>query len=257
MERLNPYKGFQMILSNYGICRAITSFGQFPGREGRDESLRLLVRTLHSELVESLKRTIARNEEQTPETQSVPELIAGRDWLFEGHSYYVDTSHLISVLRFSLDLNDRETLGLAVELAEYGAHLGSMFQERSDPPFENFHVDHGVYLRALRGDDVDGAVAHFRTKVEGYDPDETGSAPAQILVGLLVRLDRFAEAIEISLRYLKEASPSELACPSALQLCFLAGDFDRLRTLARERGDLLNYVAQALAHPVYGLSDNT
>jgi hypothetical protein len=257
MERLSPYKGFQLILSNYGICRAITSFGQFPGREGRDESLRLLVRTLHSELVESLKRTIARNEERTPETQSVPALIAGRDWLFEGHSYYVDTSHLISVLRFSLDLNDRETLGLAVELAEYGAHLGSMFQERSDPPFENFYVDHGVYLRALRGDDVDGAVAHFRTKVEGYDPDETGSAPSQILVGLLVRLDRFAEAIEISLRYLKEVNPSELACPSALQLCFLAGDFDQLRTLARERGDLLNYVAQALAHPVYGLSDNT
>src|SRR2546429_827407 len=29
MERVNPYKGFQLILSNYGICRAITSFGQF------------------------------------------------------------------------------------------------------------------------------------------------------------------------------------------------------------------------------------
>src|SRR5580700_5560578 len=25
LERVNPYKGFQMILSNYGICRAITS----------------------------------------------------------------------------------------------------------------------------------------------------------------------------------------------------------------------------------------
>src|SRR5262249_34230897 len=29
LERVNPYKGFQMILSNYGICRAITSFAQF------------------------------------------------------------------------------------------------------------------------------------------------------------------------------------------------------------------------------------
>src|SRR6266567_1258847 len=108
MERVSPYKGFQMILSNYGICRAITSFGQFPAREGRDESLRLLVRTLHSELVESLKRVIAKNEDKAPDTRSVPELMAGRDWLFEGHSYYVDTSHLISVVRFSLDLNDRE-----------------------------------------------------------------------------------------------------------------------------------------------------
>jgi hypothetical protein len=247
MERVSPYKGFQMILSNYGICRAITSFGQFPSREGRDESLHLLVRTLHSELVESLKRTIERNEEHAPDTQSVPALMAGRDWLFEGHSYYVDTSHLISVIRFSLDLNDRDTLGLAIELAEYGARLGSMFQERSDPPFENFYVDHGVYLRALRGDDVDGAVTHFRAKVEGYDMSETGSGPAQMLVGLLARLERYSEAVDISLRYLAEVNPSELGCPTALQLCFLAGDFDRLRTLSRERGDLLNYVAQALA----------
>jgi len=247
MERVNPYKGFQMILSNYGICRAITSFGQFPSREGRDESLRLLTRTLHAELVESLKRAITRNEEQAPDTASVPALMAGRDWLFEGHNYYVDTSHLISVIRFSLDLNDPETLGLAVELTEYGARLGSMFQERSDPPFENFHSDHGAYLRALRGEDVDGAVAYFRAKVEGYDMAETGSAPAQILVGLLARLERYAEAIEISMRYLTEVNPSELACPTTLQLCYLAGDFDRLRTLSRERADLLNYVAQALA----------
>jgi hypothetical protein len=122
-----------------------------------------------------------------------------------------------------------------------------MFQERSDPPFENFYIDHGIYLRALRGDDVDGAVAHFRAKVEGYDMTETGSGPAQMLVGLLARLERYSEAIDISLRYLSEVNPSDLSCPTALQLCFLAGDFGRLRTLSRERGDLLNYTAQALA----------
>ena len=42
MERVHPYKGFEMILKQFGICRAITCFGQFQGREGRDESLRLL-----------------------------------------------------------------------------------------------------------------------------------------------------------------------------------------------------------------------
>jgi hypothetical protein len=246
LERVNPHKGFQMILFNYGICRAITSFGQYPGREGRDESLRLLVRTLHSELVESLKRVIARNEGQAPDTQNVGELIAGRDWLFEGNSYYVDTSHLVSVIRFSLDLDDRETLELAGELTEYGMHLGSMFQERSEPPFDNFYFDHGVYLRALRGEDVDGAIAHFRQKVDACDPNETGSAPAQILVGLLARLERYNEAIDVSVQRLSGISPSELACPSVLQLCFLAGDYDRLRSLARERGDLLHYTAGAI-----------
>ena len=243
MERVSPYKGFQLILSSYGICRAITSFGQFPCREGREESLRLLVRTLHSELADSLKRVIDKQEGQSPETQCVSELMAGRDWLFEGNSYYVDTSHLSSVIRFSLDLNDSETLQLARELAEYGTHLGEMFQERSDPPFENFYLDHGVYLRALSGENADGAVAHFRKKVEAYDPAETGSAPAQILVGLLARLEKYNQAIDISLRYLSDTNPSELACPSIVQLCFLAGDYDRLKTLARERGDLLNYLA--------------
>ena len=243
MERVNPYKGFQLILSNYGICRAITSFGQFPSREGRDESLRLLVRTLHTELVESMKRVIERNEGQAPDTQNVPELMAGRDWLFQGNSYYVDTSHLTSVIRFSLDLTDRETLGLACELADYGTHLGSMFQERSDPPFDNFYIDHGVYLRALRGENVDQAVAHFRAKVEACDPAETGSAPAQILVGLLARLEQYNEAIDVSLQQLSGVGPSELACPSVVQLCFLAGDYSRLRTVARDRGDLLHYAA--------------
>jgi hypothetical protein len=216
MERVNPYKGFQLILSNYGICRAITTFGQFPSREGRDESLRLLVRTLHAELVESMKRVIARNEGEAPDTNDVPALMAGRDWLFEGNSYYVDTSHLTAVVRFALDLTDRETLGLAVELAEYGSHLGSMFQERSDPPFDNFYVDHAVFLRALKGEDVDAAVAHFRQKVAASDPAETGSAPAQILVGLLARLERYSEAIEVSLEHLSAIGPSELGCPSVV-----------------------------------------
>lgn len=246
MERVNPYKGFQLILSSYGICRAITTFGQFPSREGRDESLRLLVRTLHGELVESMKRVIARNEGTAPDTTSVPALMAGRDWLFEGNSYYVDTSHLTAVVRFALDLTDPETLGMAVELAEYGRHLGPMFQERSDPPFDNFYVDHAIFLRALKGEDVDSAVAHFRQKVEASDPGETGSAPAQILVGLLTRLERYHEAIEVSLEHLSTAAPSELGCPSVLQLCFLAGDNERLRSIARERNDLLNYAAGAL-----------
>lgn len=253
LERVNPYKGFQMILSNYGICRAITSFGQFPSREGRDESLRLLVRTLHGELIESLKRVIARNEGQAPETNRVADLMAGRDWLFEGTSYYVDTSHLVSVMRYSLDLTDRETLGLAVELAEYGDRLAPMFHERSDPPFDDIYNDHAIYLRALRGEAVDEAVAHFRRKVEACDPEETGTAPFQMLVGLLARLERYEEAIEISQRYLGQVSPSELGCPSVVQLCFLARDYEKLRAVARAGGDLLHYTAAALGQ---GSSDS-
>jgi hypothetical protein len=247
MERVHPYKGFQMILSQYGVCRAITSFGQFPSREGRDESLRLLVRTLYAELVERLTRVITGVEEKAPATTRVAELIAGRDWLFEDGSYYVDTSHLISVVRFSLDLNDPESLAMAEEMTQYGALLKSPYQEQSDPPFDDFYVDHGTYFRALLGKDVEAALDHFRKKIELSDPAETGAMPAQVLVGLLARLDRYAEAIEISRTHLKDLKPGELTCPSVVQLCFAAGDYQRLATFARERDDLLSYAAQALA----------
>jgi len=245
-EGVHPRKGFELILSNYGICRAITSFHQYPGRNGREECLRLLIRRVHGDVVENLQRTISRNEGQAPETRSIPELIAGRDWLFEGNSYYLDTSHVVSVIQFSLELNDRETLALGLELTEYGSHLSSLFQYRGDPPFQNVYLDHGIYLRALLGEGVEEAIRHFRNKLTEGDPSARGSEPAQVLVRLLARLERYAEAIEVSLEHLHPLDPTQLACPSVLQLCQLAGDYTQLMKLAREQGDLLSFAAGVL-----------
>ncbi len=245
-ERVHPKKGFELILANYGICRAITCFGQYPDRNGRDDCLRLLVRTLYHEIAENLKRVIAQQEGQAPEAAGIPALIEGRDWLFEGNCYYVDTSHLVSILGLSLDLDDPEMLRLAVDLTEYGKRLGSLFQYKGDPPFEDIYADHGVYLRALVGEDVDGAIAHFRRKVAESDPSQVGSGPAQVLVGLLARLERYEEAIEVSLEQLRDLDSSQLACPSVLQLCQLAGNYDRLRQIARQQGDIVSFAAGAL-----------
>jgi hypothetical protein len=245
-ERVHPRKGFELILANYGICRAITFFDQYPDRKTRDDCMRLLVRTLHHELVESIKRVIARNETQAPETQSVADLIAGRDWLFGEYDYYVDTSHVISILRFSLEATDRETLALAVELADYGTHLSKMFCFHGDPPFEDGFKDYAIYLHALIGEQADEAVAHFRAKIASCNPDNAGPAPAQTLVGLLARLARYDEAIAVSLDHLRDLDPNQLLCPSVFELCQAAGDYSRLRSLARERGDLLHFAAAAL-----------
>ena len=245
-ERVNPKRGFELILANHGLCRAITSFGQFPGREGREESLKLLVRTLYRDICESMRRTISAQEGAEPSSGSLRELMAGREWLFEGHNYYVDTSHLISIVRFSLELEDRETLALAVELTEYGARLSPMFQFKGDPPFQNVYEDCGHYLHALLGEDTDAAIAHFRKKLEDDDPNDVTASVAQALVGLLAHAERFAEAIEVSLQYLRDAEPSQLGCPTVLQLCQEAKDFDRLRGLAREKGDLLGFLSGAI-----------
>jgi hypothetical protein len=245
-ERVNPRKGFELILAQYGTCRAITCFGQFPGPAGLKESLHLLVTTLYHELATSLRSAIERQEGQAPVTHRVAELMEGRDWLFENNSYYVDSSHLISVLRFSLDLEDPAMLRLALELADYGRRLSPMFEFKVDPPFQNVYTDHAIYLRALLGEDVDAAVAHFRQKVLDSDPEQVGTAPAQVLVTLLVRLDRLREAIAASLEFLDGVPAAQLGCPSLFQLCQMAGEWDQLKQLARERGDVLSFAASVL-----------
>src|SRR5260370_2591979 len=241
-ERVNPRKGFELMLEHLGICRAITYFEQYPDPKSREACLALLVRTLHHELVENLRRAIAQRDGHAPDASHVADLIAGRDWLFGDMDYYVDPSHLVSVIRYALDLTDPETLRLALELCDYGAHLSLQFKYSADPPFDDVYVDHAAYFRALAGENVDDAVAHFRQKIS----NDSGGAPAQVLVALLVRLKRYRDAIQISLDHLRPVPPNQLACPSVFELCQLAGDYELLAKLARERGDLLSFTAAAL-----------
>jgi len=244
-EQIHPRKGFELILKHYGICRAISSVFQYPTREGRQDCIGLLLRSLHRDLLSNLKRTIAQKEEAAPETGSISALIAGRGWLFEDNCYYIDTSHVVSVMQYGLELADLELLGQALELAEYGSQLGSMFQRCGNPPFETF-TDYAAYFRAVLDKDVEAGIEHFRRKVAECDPNEYGTAPAQVLVGLLSRLGRYPEAICVSMEHLKDADPNQQSCPSVLQLCQWAGDFEQLRKIASEQGDVLSFTAGLL-----------
>jgi hypothetical protein len=242
-EGVNPRKGFELILEHHGICRAISWFGSNRDYDSRQKCLRLLVRTLYSQIASAMRETIASAEGAAPEAGSLAELMAGRAWLFEGNSSYTDSTHLTSVLRFTPELEDSETLRMALELAEYGRCLAPMFHFRGDPPFEDPYVDHAVYLRALLGEDVDDAIAHFRHKATPSAEFPLDTAPAEVLIELLVRLDRYAEAIQASIDCLPDARVAPLSCPSVLQLCQIAGDYATLRSLARQRDDLLGFVA--------------
>jgi hypothetical protein len=246
-ERVHPRKGFELVLANHGVCRAITVFGQYPGQTGREESLHLLINRLHSDLTASLKRTIEEAEGKAPTGETIPELIQDRDWLFEGMSYYVDTSHLVSVLGFSLELTDPVMLRKAIELCEYGKKLSPMFHYRGDPPFQEIYEDHSVFLKTLLGEDVEAGISHFQKKAEENDPGETGTGPAQILIVLLGRLKRYREAVEVSRKYLADADQNQLACPSILQLCCLAEDKEQLMEIAKQKQDLIGFAAGLLS----------
>ena len=66
------------------------------------------------------------------------------------------------------------------------------------------------------------------------------------LVRLLERIERYDEAIEVSVEHLKDFPAHELKCSSVPQLCQIAGDFDRLRNVSRDQGDLLSFTASVL-----------
>lgn len=243
-EKVHPVKGFELILNQYGSCRAISSLMQYPGVEGREECLVILVRRLEAELLENLKRTIEQVEGQRPEAQSMSQLVSGRDWLFENHAYYIDTSHIQSALQMSIESKNDETHRRALELAEYATHLSSMYQYAGQPPFEGFG-DYAVYFRTLLGISPEDGVQYFKNKLEAEDLDRVGNA-AQLVVNLLVRLGRHQEALDVFLKYLRQADSTQLTCPNAVQLCQMAGAYDRLKEVSLEDNDLLSFAAASL-----------
>jgi len=229
-EGVNPRKGFELILAHHGICSAITWFGANRDSRSRQECLRLLVQALYREIASALRRAVTSVEGREPQTGRVADLIADRDWLFEGMNSYTDATHVTSILRLAPELEDEPSLRMALEIAEYGQRLDPMYHFRGDAPFENTYRDAAVYVKTLLGEDVEAGIAHFRAKITG-----PGDVPAaELLIDLLSRLERYPEAIQVSLEYLPEAT---------LQLCQAARDYTALRDQGRERNDIVAFAA--------------
>jgi hypothetical protein len=245
-----PQKGFEWILKRYGVCSSITTMsgGELPfPMEVRQDCIKRLVRVLHQELMERLKGEIERQQGFAPTGKSIPELMAGRDWLFADEFYHIDLSHLSSVVQMSAQLDKCDELRLARELCQYGQKLSPRFQQVTDPPFENQYQDYDVFLSILSGDNVEEGLAHFRAKAENADPDTVGTYPAEVLVNLLLRLGRPQEALETSRRFLTRLGEARLSCPSFVELCQQTGNYQALAEVAREQGNPVNYLAGLIA----------
>jgi hypothetical protein len=247
----HPKKGFDWLLQRYGICSAITTLsGQLNGPEfvhgpdARDYCIRKLVCALHEQLSERVRADIARREGSVDAALRVPQLIEGRDWLFEDDNYHVDTSHLSAVVQMSVHLSPGAELTLARELCAYGQKLSPRFQYQAEPPFDEPYTDYGVYLAILDGADVDAGIAHFQKKVEdNFDPDMQYTQPAEILVNLLLRIGRPAEALAVARKYLPAADERQLTCPTITELCRRLKDYQALADVSRERDDPVNFMA--------------
>ncbi|MHB1425974.1 MAG: hypothetical protein ACYC3I_22650 [Gemmataceae bacterium] len=265
-EGVHPCKGFDWILQRFGLCNAITTLSsqELPHPpEVRQYCIQALVRALDTELRERLSAEIERHEGKPPSPQplspsggrgargegggSIRALIAGRDWLFGDDSYHIDLSHLSSVVQMSMNLTPCPELAKARELCEYGQRLSGRFVNRGDPPFEDQYRAIGIYLAILTGDDVEQGLDYFRNQAEQADPETVGTYPAQVLVNLLLRLERPAEALAAARKHLASADNRQLSCPSIVELCQRLGDYRTLAEVAREQGDPVHFLAGLLA----------
>ena len=248
---VSPERGFELIMEHYGTCPAITAFEQLPPHDAatRTACAGRLIRHLHRELTANIRSEIANRGQVMPSAgSSIAQLLEERPWLFSDDGYHIDISHLAAVVRMSLLVPDRDVMTLAVDLTEYGRRLSPRLVFDGPPPFEKIFEDHGIYLRALLGQDTGAAIDHFRGKlVAGNDEDTDACVPAQTLVNLLLHAGQVDDAIDVAAEHLAGIPDAALGCPGVAQLCLRAGQAQRLARLARDQGDLVTYTAALLA----------
>ena len=248
-QGVHPKKGFDLVLDRYGICSAITTASGFDPNMGQDvraHCVQRLVRSLHGQLIERLKNEVAHQQGFPPTATTIPDLIAGRDWLFGDDMYFTDTSHLSSIVQMSIELDSVAELKLARELCAYGMRLAPQLQYPGTPPFENLYRDVDVYLSVLLNENADAGIEHFRAKITA-DPDGPDTFAAEVLVRLLVRKDRVKEALALAKQYLALADERQMNCPSPMELAQRVKDYGAVAEMAKMRDDPVHYLAGLIA----------
>ena len=150
------------------------------------------------------------------------------------------------MVQLALHLPPGPELDLARGLCAYGVRLSPGLRGDNDPPFEDTYADYKVYLDVLAGADVEAGLAHFRAKTERFAA-EGYQFPAEVLVNLLLRVDRLPEALEAARQYLGGADDRQLSCPGVTELARRARDYAALAEAAKGKGDPVNYLAGLIA----------
>jgi hypothetical protein len=257
-EGVHPRKGFEWALRRFGICNAITTLSshELPHSvEDKQHCIRRLVQALYEELRERLVGEIERHDGSRPDIAGAPpdtpgvvlKLMEDRDWLFADDFYHIDMSHLSSVVQMSIHLPKCPDLALARELCAYGRRLSPKFVGAGDPPFEDQYRAYDLYLTVLQGDNIEEALGYFRRRAEEANPEEVGTYPAEVLVNLMLKLDRPREALAVARKHLVGVDNRRLTCPGVPELCQKTGDYRTLAEAAREQGDVVHFLAGMLA----------
>ncbi len=240
--------GFRLLLEQYGICNAITTFEQvMQDRSPRQRELaaRQLVEQLYRDLTENVAHDRAQREGRQPESQRLIDLISGHDELFEENAYHIDTSHLAAVVRFARLLDDAPGWEMGWELSEYGRRLAPLYQLPEISPFESFYPAHSHFFAALLERDpreVEQATVFFQREAERVlEPDAPDPSMArEVYIDLLIRLGQGERAVREAVRLYPERLPGDLVA-TLLEVASGAGATEWLLEYARDHGDLLTF----------------
>lgn len=248
-EGIAPAHGFGLVLQHYGTCNSITTFDAEMNQQPPAEKMvaaGMLVEHLHAELLENVLSDIAGEESAKPTSNRFAELLAEREWLFDGNRYHIDTTHLASVIRFARVLDDENQIKLAIDLTEYGRRLSSQYQYENEEPFADLYPSTKIYLNAILGNDVAAALEFFEKKARECDTYNEGYMPVEVYIELLSRVGKPADAMEALIELMPDASPKIGIAPTIMELANQARDFGRFTSFCRENEDLLGFVTGLL-----------
>lgn len=265
-EGVHPGRGLEFVVHHYGICSSITHFEQVrPGLSPADQQacIAVLVRSLYDDLLENVRSEVGAHEKTDPPQLSLLEIIESRPQLFGEDSYFIDSSHLHSIVRFSPQLRERKALDLAIELAEYGSRLAPVYQYESEAPFDEYYADHALYLRGIRagqeggGEELDRARSHFSAKARPVIDTLDENYPSDALVKILHDLGEYSTAIELARAYEDVPRFHGPTGPGPVEICQVAGDFETLLEIGRQKDDPISFVAGLIQRRSDGSSSST
>ena len=256
-EGADPALGLKLLLARNGTCNTITAYEQAVSRlpaARQRPAADLLVAHLHREVLASLVHDLHRRGipvEPGPDA-ALTGVLEAAGGLNDDPAVHVDVSHLQSVLRIARVCTDHVTLRRAWELACYACRLPKDSVYPGEPPFENVGAASRLFYGAQLGIEIEGAIAFFRKAAVLAKVEQTGSLPGDVLVLLLWRLARPAEALHAALdRPRDDAGPSLLQAtgmlPSLVDMAAASGDFGPLRKACKEHGDEITFAATLAA----------
>jgi hypothetical protein len=242
-----PGYGYELLLKHTGTCNGITAFDvqarQFD-KATQIEMASLLLNHLYRDLLTNVHRHVAEETKQDVSEKSLGSLLDELDWLGRKGGHHTDATHLASAVRIARLVESPADIKNAIDLANYGSRLPEDFQYGSDPPFESTYKDHLIYFNALEAKTTSGvkvAVDHFSQKAAALEADGMGALGWEVLIDLLVRIDRRDDALDIAIDQLVGDPDSTGISPGVFEIPKTAAQFERLAGVFLEREELLGF----------------